>query len=130
MVEGAIYTQPQSTDLIINSPIIRTIKNSLQKKYRTTSPPVPQKSNNFRSYYPTRFLGMIEFHLIIRLRTVTVRFIDRRLKTTYNDNEELRNSFRSLTALSLVPLNHMIPSFPGRSTCVVHDRLAIIYDRL
>ncbi|CAF3048174.1 unnamed protein product, partial [Rotaria sp. Silwood2] len=38
-----IHAQPQSTDLIINLPAIRTMKNTLQKHRRKTRPSVPQK---------------------------------------------------------------------------------------
>ncbi|CAF2038749.1 unnamed protein product [Rotaria magnacalcarata] len=43
----AIHAQPQSTDLIINLPAIRTIKNTSQKQRRKTRPPIPLKIEQF-----------------------------------------------------------------------------------
>ncbi|CAF2042119.1 unnamed protein product [Rotaria magnacalcarata] len=77
------------------------MRKDLKRKIPAESDPVYIA---WSKYYRSLIILGYLFHFGQRLFR---RFIDRRLKTTYNDNEELRNSFRSLAALSLVPLNHM-----------------------
>ncbi|CAF1657773.1 unnamed protein product [Rotaria magnacalcarata] len=120
----AIHAQPQSTDLIINLPAIRTIKNTSQKQRRKTRPPIPLKieqfpfplpdvyckstqgvSNVFTKHYPSVIVRGYLFHFG---QSLFRKFVDLGLKTAYNDNENLCIWFRSFAALSLLPLNHIL----------------------
>ncbi|CAF2854919.1 unnamed protein product [Rotaria sp. Silwood2] len=61
--------------------------------------------NVFKKHYPTVIVRGCLFHygqLLFR------KFVDLGLKVSYNNDENLRDWFRSFAALSLLPLNHML----------------------
>ncbi|CAF0956902.1 unnamed protein product [Rotaria sordida] len=62
-------------------------------------------SNVFTKYYPYIIIRGCLFHFGPSLFR---KFVDHGLKAAYNDDENLRDWFRSFAALSLLPLNHML----------------------
>ncbi|CAF3597787.1 unnamed protein product [Rotaria sp. Silwood1] len=62
-------------------------------------------SNVFTKYYPIVIVPCCLFHYG---QCLFRKFVDRGLKTAYKDDENLRDWFRSLATLSLLPLNHML----------------------
>jgi hypothetical protein len=72
-------------------------------------------SNVFTKHYPTVIIRGCLFHFG---QALFRKFVDLGLKTAYKNDENLRDWFRSLAALSLLLLNHMLSGLQ----CLIHTQ--------